>query len=77
MENAKNILGDVTFCKDPYEVADGADCLAIITEWDEFQRLNLERIRQAMRTPVVVDGRNIFEKAIMERYGFIYRGIGR
>jgi len=70
-------LEAVTFCQNPYEVARGTDALVIITEWNEFKSLDMAQIRSAMRRPVLIDGRNIYESGEMARLGFIYRGIGR
>jgi UDPglucose 6-dehydrogenase len=67
----------VTFCADPYAVAEGADALVVVTQWNEFKSLNMPQIRSAMRRPVLIDGRNMYEPAEMNRLGFIYRGIGR
>ncbi|BCL81794.1 UDP-glucose 6-dehydrogenase [Ktedonobacteria bacterium brp13] len=70
-------LEHVTFCSDAYGVADQADALVVVTEWNEFKSLNMQRIHDAMRRPVLVDGRNVYEPSEMDRYGFIYRGMGR
>ncbi len=70
-------LDDVTFCKTAYEVAEEADAVVIVTEWNEFKSLNMQLMRNAMRRPVLIDGRNIYEASEMNRYGFIYRGMGR
>jgi UDPglucose 6-dehydrogenase len=67
----------VTFCESPYEVAQEADALIVVTEWNEFKSLNMQMIRSAMRRPVLIDGRNIYEGPEIERQGFIYRGVGR
>ena len=78
MENARRILGnDITYCEDPYQVAEGADALLLISEWNEFKQLNMERVRELMRQPVLLDGRNIYDSARMKRLGFTYRGMGR
>jgi UDPglucose 6-dehydrogenase len=77
MENARRVLPDITYCRDPYEVAQDADALLITTEWNEFKHLDLARIRQAMRRPIVIDGRNIYEPERMAALGFVYRGVGR
>ena len=77
MPIAKNILKDIEYCKNPYEVADGADCLCILTEWKEFKELNLDRIMALLKSPIIIDGRNIFEKEKMRKLGFTYQGIGR
>jgi len=70
-------LDVVTFCENAYEVAEKADALVVVTPWNEFKSLNMMQIRNAMHRPVVIDGRNIYESAEMDRCGFIYRGIGR
>ncbi|GAC1349539.1 MAG: UDP-glucose/GDP-mannose dehydrogenase family protein [Ktedonobacteraceae bacterium] len=67
----------VTFCQNAYEVAEDVDALVIVTEWNEFKSLNMLQIRSRMRRPVLIDGRNIYEAAEMNRLGFIYRGMGR
>ncbi len=77
MPVAKNIFKDIEYCKDSYETADGADCLCILTEWEEFKELDLNRIIALLKSPVVIDGRNIFEKEKMLKLGFTYYGIGR
>jgi UDPglucose 6-dehydrogenase len=77
MDNARKVLPDVTYCPDPYAVAEGADALIVATEWNEFKHLDLERIQKSMRRPVFIDGRNIYEPERMKALGFIYRGVGR
>src|SRR5579884_2197111 len=67
----------VTFCESAYEVAEGADALTVVTEWNEFKSLDMMQIRSLMRRPVLIDGRNIYEVGEMNRLGFIYRGMGR
>jgi UDPglucose 6-dehydrogenase len=77
MEQARLILSDVTFCQSPYACAEGASALVIVTEWDAFRALDLERIRRALVEPVVVDLRNIYPPAEMRKRGFHYSSIGR
>jgi UDPglucose 6-dehydrogenase len=77
MENAKAILDDVEYCKDPYDVARDSDALILITEWDEFRSLDLPRIKGLLKQPVVIDGRNIYEPEKMRQLGFVYQGVGR
>jgi UDPglucose 6-dehydrogenase len=77
MNVAKEILPQVHMAKDAYEVADGADALIVVTEWNEFKNLDLERIRDSMRKPIVLDGRNIYQPEQMRAIGFQYQGIGR
>jgi len=67
----------ILFCQNAYEVAEGVDALVIVTEWNEFKSLNMLQIRHAMRRPILIDGRNIYEAAEMNRLGLIYRGMGR
>jgi UDPglucose 6-dehydrogenase len=77
MEVSRKMLKGVKFCKGPYEVARGSDALVIVTEWDEFKQLNLDKLRSIMTHPIIIDGRNIFDPAVMEEKGFIYKSIGR
>lgn len=77
MEKSKALLKDVTYVDDMNEVAEGCDALVIATEWDEFKKLDLERARKALSHPILFDGRNLFDRAEMERLGFIYKSIGR
>ena len=77
VERARMLLPEVEFMKDAYEVAAGADGLVLVTEWNEFRQLDMARVRQLMRRPVLVDGRNIYDPAVMKDLGFAYRGIGR
>ncbi len=77
MPKASAELKGVKFCNDPYEAARKANCLLIMTEWDEFKRLDLEKIKKLLSHPVIVDGRNIFGPAKMKNMGFIYKCIGR
>jgi len=77
-ENAKPLLpASVRYCAAAYEVAEGADALVLVTEWNEFRFLNLERLRAAMRRPLIVDGRNLYEPERMRRIGFEYHSMGR
>ena len=77
MENAKAILDDVEYCKDPYDVARDSDALILITEWDEFRSLGLSRIKGLLKQPVVIDGRNVYDPEKMKQLGFVYQGVGR
>jgi UDPglucose 6-dehydrogenase len=76
-EKARPALPTVTLCSDAYEVAQGADALILVTEWNEFKQLDLPRLRSAMRRPVLIDGRNLYDAATMSGLGFEYRAIGR
>ena len=77
MGKAGGLLGRVKFCKDPYEVCRGSDCLLIITEWDEFKELDFSKIKKLLKRPFIIDGRNIYEPQRMKKLGFTYAGIGR
>jgi UDPglucose 6-dehydrogenase len=67
----------LTLAANPYELAVGCDALVLVTEWNEFKHLDLARVKSLMRTPVLVDGRNVYEPEAMREAGFLYRGIGR
>jgi len=77
MEIAGTMLPDVILCDDPYEAASGSHALLLVTDWNEFKNLDLLRIKETMKEPVIVDGRNIWDPATMQSLGFTYRGIGR
>jgi len=77
MNNAKKVLTAVTFCKDVYSAVRNSDCLAIVTEWNEFKEMDLKRVKRLMRQPLIVDGRNIYNPNIVKKLGFKYIGIGR
>jgi UDPglucose 6-dehydrogenase len=77
VERAKMIMPDIEYCKSPYDVAMGVDAIVLVTEWDEFEKMDLHKIKDAMRQPVFVDGRNLFDPQKMKELGFIYTGIGR
>ncbi len=77
LEQADVHMDSVIFCQNAYEVAENADALVIVTEWNEFKSLDMHQIKHAMHHPVLIDGRNIYEASEMKRLGFTYRGIGR
>ncbi|MBI5290604.1 MAG: UDP-glucose/GDP-mannose dehydrogenase family protein [Chloroflexi bacterium] len=77
MTMAGRMLPNVQLVDDPYELAEGCDALVVITEWNEFKNLDMERIKASMRGSAVVDGRNLYDAAQMGQLGFRYRGIGR
>ncbi len=68
---------DITYVENPYQAAEGADCLVIITEWNEFRYLDLEKIKSLMKKPCLVDTRNIYEPEQVQKLGFSYIGMGR
>lgn len=76
-KNARKVLRDVVFCKDPYEASKNTDLIIVVTEWNEFKEMNLKKLKELMRTPRIIDGRNIFDPEKLKRLGFIYQGVGR
>ena len=77
MEQAKPLLGDVTYCSGAYDAAEGADALVIVTEWEEFRALDFDRLKRTMKSPVLVDLRNIYRPEEVARAGFFYASVGR
>lgn len=77
MEEAKKLLSGITYCNDSYETLQGADCLVIVTEWNEFRALNLSKVKAALKAPVVIDLRNVYDPVEMNEAGFAYTSIGR
>ena len=77
MHEAEKLLPGVTWCEDAYQALQGADCAAILTEWNEFRALDLKRVRALLARPVLVDLRNVYNPADMAAAGFAYTSIGR
>jgi UDPglucose 6-dehydrogenase len=77
MDNFKDLFPNVTYCDDPYHVSEGSDALVFITEWNQFRKLDLERIKTLLNVPNIVDLRNIYEPPKMKSLGFNYVGVGR
>jgi UDPglucose 6-dehydrogenase len=77
MEQAASILHDIEYASDPYEAALGTDALVLVTDWDVFRRLDLKRLHDGMRCPVMVDLRNVYSRAEVEAAGFVYSCIGQ
>lgn len=77
MEEAKHCLENVEYAEDEYEVIDGADALVIITEWNQFRALDMEKVKSLLKTPKIADLRNIYEPKDMRDLGFEYVGVGR
>ena len=77
MKNVARVDNQMRLTEDAYDLADGADALLVCTEWNEFKQLDLPRLRSLMANPLVVDGRNIYDPAIMQHHGFMYRAVGR
>ena len=77
MQEAKQCLNGATLCRTMYDAAAGSDCLVLLTEWPQFQQADWRRVKRVMAHPVVVDGRNCLDPAILRKQGFEYAGIGR
>ncbi len=77
MDNARELMPFIDYVADAYAVAEGADALVIATEWNEFRQLDFDRLKKLMRTPVVIDCRNVYNPEELERHGFSYVGVGR
>jgi len=78
MANTKQELkNSIIFCKDPYEVAEKADALIICTEWTLFRNLDLAKIKESLKSPILVDMKNIYDKDRMKQLGIKYTGVGR
>ncbi|MGH7501441.1 MAG: UDP-glucose dehydrogenase family protein [Longimicrobiales bacterium] len=78
LDLARNVFADrVTYCTTNYDAVEGADALLIVTEWKQYRTPDFDRIRSHLRHPVIFDGRNLFDPAMMSQLGFDYRGIGR
>lgn len=76
-ETTAAVTNDVEFCEDAYGLAAGADALIVVTEWNEFKNLDMARVRDAMRTPILIDGRNLYDPQSLLRLGFDYVGVSR
>jgi UDPglucose 6-dehydrogenase len=77
MENVRAEMPAIQLVDDPYAVADGADILVLLTEWNEFKQLDMARMKSLLKEPIIVDGRNLYKPEEMRELGFIYRGVGR
>jgi len=78
IDRAREVLGNsISFAGSSYEAAHGADALLILTEWEEFATLDLNRLRLELRYPIVIDGRNLYDPEVMSAQGFTYYSVGR
>lgn len=77
MAEAKKHMPDLNYCDGPYHALEGADCAVIVTEWDVYRALDLDRVKSLLTAPVMIDLRNVYDPTVMEREGFAYRSIGR
>ncbi len=77
MHEARRLLPDVVYCASPYEAATGADALVLMTEWNEYRAMDLDRIKNVLRTPIFIDLRNVYAPEAMAELGFRYHSVGR
>lgn len=77
MEEAKHFLNGIEYASDEYDAINGADALVIITEWNQFRALDMEKVKQLLKAPKIADLRNIYEPSDMRELGFDYVGVGR
>lgn len=77
MQNAAKVIPDARYAPDPYSAVEGVDALLIATPWNEFKQADLRRVRELMRTPIILDGRNLYDPDEVRQLGFTYVGVGR
>jgi UDPglucose 6-dehydrogenase len=78
MDEARRHLGDrVTYHRTNYDALEGAAALLLVTEWSEFRRPDFARMKRLLETPIIFDGRNVYDPSTMRRHGFVYHSIGR
>jgi UDPglucose 6-dehydrogenase len=75
--NAKSEVPDLEVAPSVYDALEGAHCMVVCTDWDEFRSMDLERAKELLVHPIVVDGRNLFDPHVMRAHGFVYYGTGR
>lgn len=77
MKKAQKVITEINYCDDMYSVCEGADLLIILTEWNEFKEMDLQKIMSLLKSPNIIDARNIYDPLKMRQMGFNYRGVGR
>ena len=77
MEEAKHLLSDIEYATDEYDAIKDADILVIVTEWNQFRALDMEKVKRLLKSPKIADLRNIYEPSDMREMGFEYVGVGR
>ena len=77
MNEAKKHFADVIYCDGPFHAMDGADAVALLTEWDEFRALDFRRVKDLLKSPIFIDLRNVYRPQNMLEHGFQYHSIGR
>ena len=77
MDQAKLVLDGIDYCANSYEAMEGSDALVIVTEWDAFRALDLDRVKSLLSSPILVDLRNVYPREMAEKAGFSYTAVGR
>jgi UDPglucose 6-dehydrogenase len=77
MDESRHFISGIEYAEDEYDAIEGSDALVIITEWNQFRALDMERVRSLLKSPKIADLRNIYEPADMREMGFEYVGVGR
>ncbi|MCK4377381.1 MAG: UDP-glucose dehydrogenase, partial [Actinomycetia bacterium] len=77
MDNIRKILSDLTYCQDEYDTARNSHALVILTEWNQFRNVDLSKIKKLLKSPILLDFRNLYEPAKAKSLGFTYEGVGR
>ena len=77
LDEARKIFNNIEYCKDSYQAAEGSDALVLITEWNQFRNLDLVKLKESLRLPIIIDLRNIYEPQRMKEMGFKYTSVGR
>ena len=76
MENSRKVLPTLTYCQDEYDTARNSHALVILTEWNQFRNLDLLKIKKLLKSPILLDLRNLYKPATLKSLGFIYEGVG-
>ena len=74
---AQGIMPNIEYCDSPYDVAKGCEAIVVITEWNEFREVDLERVKRVMKKPIIIDGRNIYDPKLVRSFGLKYYCVGR
>lgn len=77
MDKAKKCISNISYAQNAYEAIKAKDCIVVLTEWDEFKKLDLDIVKKTLKKPVIIDGRNIYDTDDMHERGFEYYSIGR
>ncbi len=77
MGKAKILFPKVKYCKNPYEAAQGAEAVLVLTDWNEFKQVDFQKLKTVVKQPILIDGRNMYDPQEMAERGFVYRGMGR